>query len=310
MKNISLIGHLITTASFFVLIVYTNMRQKSMTRTTEQTRIVYLAIMIVSIILTGLNLMRAVIEFLELSENAFTLTLDVVGQYSGVLAQTVLILMLYENKIIVKSKPNPGRVLVIGAHPDDIELAVGATLAKMHDAGYLIAGMVMTKGEKGGNGKLRPLEAKNGGLFLGLDTLQMFDFHDTHLYEDGVLMTAEIEKTVADFHPDMIFTHSTHDIHQDHKAVFEATMRAVRNVRTTILSYESPSVTKEFQPNYFVDICGYVDVKMEAVHQHWDQRTKPYMRPDLIRGKLAVRGSEAKVEYAEGFEVVRMVSAY
>jgi LmbE family N-acetylglucosaminyl deacetylase len=87
-------------------------------------------------------------------------------------------------------------------------------------------------------------------------------------------------------------------------------MRAVRNVRTTILSYESPSVTKEFQPNYFVDICGYVDVKMEAVHQHWDQRTKPYMRPDLIRGKLAVRGSEAKVEYAEGFEVVRMVSAY
>jgi len=55
-------------------------------------------------------------------------------------------------------------------------------------------------------------------------------------------------------------------------------------------------------------VCGYVDVKIEAIHKHWDQHKKPYMNPDLVRSKMNFRGNQAKIDYAEGFEVVRMVS--
>jgi LmbE family N-acetylglucosaminyl deacetylase len=90
--------------------------------------------------------------------------------------------------------------------------------------------------------------------------------------------------------------------------VFESTLRAARNSRTTILCYESPSVTQDFHPTYFVDVGKYVDVKIQAIREHRDQRKKTYMKPDLIRSKLSFRGGQAKVEYAEGFEVVRMIS--
>ena len=117
-----------------------------------------------------------------------------------------------------------------------------------------------------------------------------------------------IEDAIAEFSPDLIFTHSRHDLHQDHQVVYECTLRAARNARTTILSYESPSVTQDFIPVYFLDVDDYVDVKIAAIEKHWDQHKKPYMDPELIRSKLAVRGSQAKVKYAEGFEIVRMVS--
>jgi LmbE family N-acetylglucosaminyl deacetylase len=90
--------------------------------------------------------------------------------------------------------------------------------------------------------------------------------------------------------------------------VYESTLRAARDTRTTILCYESPSATQDFRPTYFVEVGEYVDIKIQAIREHRDQRKKTYMKADLIRGKLAFRGSQAKVVYAEGIEVVRMIS--
>jgi LmbE family N-acetylglucosaminyl deacetylase len=135
------------------------------------------------------------------------------------------------------------------------------------------------------------------------------DFADTRLAQQAGELTDTIGALIRKVQPDIIFTHSNHDLHQDHQVVYESTMRAARRTRTTILCYESPSVTQDFRPTYFVDVCGYVDVKIQAIREHWDQRDKPYVKSDLVRGKLAFRGGEAKVEYAEGFEIARMVSA-
>ena len=55
-------------------------------------------------------------------------------------------------------------------------------------------------------------------------------------------------------------------------------------------------------------MCGYVDIKIHSIEKHWNQHKKPYMREELVRSKLAFRGNQAKVSYAEGFEVIRMVS--
>jgi LmbE family N-acetylglucosaminyl deacetylase len=216
---------------------------------------------------------------------------------------------LFASKIEVKPRPHPACVLAIGAHPDDIEIAAGAALAKMRDAGYGITGLIMTRGERGGDGHTRPVEAERGAKFLGLDSVKVLDFNDTHLSEDIVKITGVIEAMIDKIQPAIIFTHSAHDLHQDHQTVYEATMGAARNTCTTILCYESPSVTQDFHPTYYIDVEKYVDVKVQAMREHYDQRKKSYMKPDLVRGKMAFRGAQAKVDYAEGFEVARMVSS-
>ena len=178
----------------------------------------------------------------------------------------------------------------------------------MRDTGYEISGLVMTYGEQGGDAETRPHEAKKGAQFLGLEQVEVYQFTDTHLERDGVELTRAIEKAILREKPDIIFTHSEHDLHQDHRAVFEATLRATRNYPVTILCYESPSITQDFRPTYFVDVCDYVEVKVEAIRQHWDQKGKPYMDAELVRSKLVFRGGQAKVKYAEGFEVARMIA--
>jgi LmbE family N-acetylglucosaminyl deacetylase len=305
----SIIGHFLAAGAFIFVAVYVILRRKALFRVSQHASGTFLSVVSINLILSFLQLFRLGIELTGASETIATLNLDWISNSISIMAQSLVIIILFTQKIVVEPRLHPGRVLAIGAHPDDIEIAAGASLARLHDRGYQINGIVMTEGEKGGHSNTRPLEAKKGARFMGLDQLDLHDFTDTRLTEDGLLMTQVIETQIHSFQPDIILTHSPHDLHQDHQAVFEATLRAARNVRTTILCYESPSVTPEFLPTYFIDACGYVDVKIEAVHQHWDQRGKPYMRADLVRSKLAFRGGQAKIEYAEGFEVARMISA-
>ena len=307
--NILTVGNIINTLSFIVVALYAFLRQKDLHRTTKNSYLIISAIIGFSLIFAGINLFRVVHEVNEKNDTLFTSYLDSIAQFSGIFIQSGLIVVLFASKIATKPRAYPACVLAIGAHPDDIEIAAGAALAKMRDAGYNIVGLILTRGEKGGDGNTRPLEARHGAKFLGLDSVEVKDFTDTKLSEDILNITKAIEEIIAKTQPDIIFTHSNHDFHQDHQTVYEATMRAARNIRATILCYESPSVTQDFHPTYFVDVEKYVEVKVQAVRGHWDQRIKPYMKADLVRGKMAFRGGQAKVDYAEGFEVVRMVSA-
>jgi len=307
--GISLIGHIITTFSFIGVAIYAFARQRYLHRTTRNSTVLFFIIIVISLVFAGINIFRFIYEISGGEEVNLTQNVDLVAQYSSIFVQSAFILILFANKIIIQPKNQAARVLAIGAHPDDIEIAAGAALSKMRDAGYQIYGLVMTAGEKGGNGDQRPSEARRGAEFLGLDEVEVHHFTDTRLAGETVEVIGVIEDMIARCQPDIIFTHSVHDLHQDHQTVYEATLRAARNTKTTILCYESPSVTQDFHPTYFVDVSKYVDIKIQAMRKHGDQKTKPYMKPDLVRGKLAYRGAQAKVDYAEAFEVARMVSA-
>ncbi len=307
--DVSIAGHIITTLSFIGVAIYSYFRQRELHRTTRNSTFLFILIIGISLLFAGLNIYRLGYELTDGHETSLTSDVDLIAQYSSIFIQSVLILALFANKIVVHSRSQAGRVLAIGAHPDDIEIAAGAALSKMRDAGYEITGLIMTEGEQGGDGDIRPGEARRGAEFLGLDEVQILNFCDTRLAEDQNNLTTAIEGMIAKVQPDIIFTHSTHDLHQDHQSVHKATLRAARNARITILCYESPSTTQDFHPNYFIDVSPYVDVKLKAIREHWDQRNKPYMKPELVRGRLAFRGGQAKVDYAEGFEIARMVSA-
>ena len=308
-SDILLLGHIVTTLSYFGIVVITFFRQKSLQRTTRYSTALFYIIISVGMIFEIINLIFITHDIFGHHKPQLMSDLDGIAQYFGIFVLSVLLLVLSTSKIIIRPKYLAGRVLAIGAHPDDIEVSVGGSIAKMRDAGYTIHEIVMTKGEKGGDVGARPGEARNSAEFLGLEGVQVLDFSDTCLAEDVVNIVTILEEAISKIRPDIIFTHSKNDLHQDHRVVYEATMQATRNVRTTILCYESPSSTQDFYPTYFIDVAKYVDVKIRAIREHWDQRKKPYMKSDAIRGKLAFRGSQAKVNYAEGFEVARMISA-
>jgi LmbE family N-acetylglucosaminyl deacetylase len=223
----------------------------------------------------------------------------------GIIGQSTLLIGIVWMKLIVEPSPNPRKILVLGAHPDDIEIACGGSLAKLCDAGHTIVGLIVSGGECGGNSSSRRREAMEGAEFLGINKVEIMNFPDTKLDNFVLEISQQIEIVVNELKPDIVFTHSIHDIHQDHRAVHYATLRACRNL-STILCYESPSITQHFQPNVFVNIEQYIDIKIESIRKHEDQNKKRYVQPEQVYGKAIFRGSQAKFEWAEGFEAIRI----
>jgi LmbE family N-acetylglucosaminyl deacetylase len=212
------------------------------------------------------------------------------------------------SRITVSSTRLPRRILAVGAHPDDIELACGATLAKFADSGHEVHALVMTHGSTGGDELTRVAEANAGSQFLGLTALIVMDFPDSRLPDHGKEMIDAIETVLLRLNPDIILTHSAHDQHQDHHAVHMATIRAARR-HPAVLGYESPSVTDEFAPRFYVDIDRYVDAKVESVHIHQSQKDRPYVGSDQIKALALFRGRQGAVTNAEAFETVRMLDS-
>ena len=222
-----------------------------------------------------------------------------------VLAATIA--MLLRARIRPAEVASPRRILAIGAHPDDLELACGGTLASLVDRGHEVHAVVMTRGAEGGDARTRPDEARAGAGFLGLASVEVYDLPDTQLALTSTEMIHWLETAIDRVRPHVIFTHSVNDQHQDHHAVHLATLRAARH-HHSILCYESPSVTRDFNPGVFVEVADYTDVKVEAVLTHRNQAGKPYMTPGAVTGITSFRGRQAKRTHAEGFEAVRLLA--
>ena len=229
-----------------------------------------------------------------------------VAVFAALAACFALIVALLRNRIASPPKTaTPYTVLTVGAHPDDLEIACGGTLARLADEGHKIHAIVMSDGCAGGDNSVRPTEARNGAATMGLEKIEIHSLTDTRLEDHNMEMVDIIEAKVNELKPDLILTHSSHDQHQDHKAVHFAVLRAARK-QPSILCFESPSVTSEFNPQLFIDITNYIDIKIHAVQDHRDQAGKRYLRWDRLKGMANFRGAQGKLELAEGFEIVRL----
>jgi LmbE family N-acetylglucosaminyl deacetylase len=298
------IGHTVVTVAFLAMVAYVLGSRRILRRSARRASVLYWFILALGVVSTVLNVIRLA-SLISRGIGVPASVLDVAAEYFSMISLSTSVVLLIGLRVIAdRREGRQRRVLVVGAHPDDIEIACGAAMARMHDTGHLIWGLVMTQGERGGDSTVRPGEARKGATFLGLDQVRVGNFPDTRLSEQATAMIAAIEEQIAACKPDMIFTHSLHDLHQDHRAVHEATLRAARN-HDTIFCYESPSVTQEFVPTFFVDVGSYIDVKIESIKEHWDQRGKPYVQSERVKGVAVFRGGQAKLRYAEAFEVVR-----
>jgi LmbE family N-acetylglucosaminyl deacetylase len=193
-------------------------------------------------------------------------------------------------------------VLAVGAHPDDVEIGVGGTLAAHRAAGDQLVILTLSGGGIGGETGVRQLEAQRAAGTVGAELVHL-DFEDTFLDPAKGVITA-VEKIVAEVQPDLIYTHSPHDRHQDHRAVNESVQIAARQV-AGLWCFQSPSCTVEFQPNRFVDITGFVDKKLEMLAAYTSQSHRDYMQPDMVRATARYWSRFSQAIDVEPLETIR-----
>ena len=198
-------------------------------------------------------------------------------------------------------------ILAIGAHPDDIEFGCGGTLIKYAQKGYNVFLMILTRGQMGGDGKVREKEQIASCDILRSKEVFFGEYTDTKLpLDQGVIQS--IEKVLKTVKPEFIFVNYFDDTHQDHRHLAQATLSATRYIRN-VLFYEVPT-TQNFIPNVFVDIENTIEDKMDALKAHNSQvlRTNIEGLPitEMAKSSANFRGTQGRVKYAEGFISVRL----
>jgi len=197
-------------------------------------------------------------------------------------------------------------ILAVGAHPDDIELGAGGTIARHVIEGDSVYFLVLTYGEKGGGTKeIRKSEALESAKILNVKSVIFAEIPDTRV-TDGPETISKIEEVIKEIEPDRIYTHSPKDFHQDHRNAALATFSASRRI-SEILSYESPFTQPSFTPQMYVEITNTINLKILALKKFHSQRNKTFLRIDAIKGLAKFRGYQVGVKYAEAFEIIRIV---
>lgn len=192
-------------------------------------------------------------------------------------------------------------ILVIGAHPDDMEFGCGGTLLKLADKGCGMNLLVMTQGGAGGDEQTRVQEQLSAAKMLGAN-LMWGGFEDTNLPISREIIRI-IETAIIRVQPDMVFCHYPQDTHQDHRQIGTAALSAARGVRS-FLFYEGPS-SMDFSPSVFTDIGNELPRKLELLKCHRSQVDKtniPHLSIlESAQSTAIYRGMQNRVKFAEGF---------
>ena len=194
------------------------------------------------------------------------------------------------------------RVLGIGTHPDDWELGAGGTLLKHARAGDDVRILVMTRGEAGTElQEVRQTEAETAAAWLGA-AITVAALPDTMVAEKPAIDV--IEAALAGWQPDIAYTHSVHDTHQDHRAVATASRVALRRARK-LYAYQPPSATTAFRPARFADVSLTLGSKLELLRFHKSQARREYMQDGFAEATARYWGTRGGGCWmAEAFEVI------
>ena len=207
-------------------------------------------------------------------------------------------------------------VMAIGAHPDDIEFGCSGTLVKHIEKGDKVVYVCMTSTQSvdATTGKTIRTEDElthevyNSTKILGVRVVEFLTFKDLHV-PFSFESVSSLEKLIK-FHD----THWAGDSNQDHIATFKTTMAAARYV-PNVLCYEQIPIPRHTENpmsvNYYSDISDTFHLKIKASECHKSQ-FKKYKKAgfDVSRNLKVMaqyRGIEADCEYAEGFQIIKMV---
>lgn len=202
------------------------------------------------------------------------------------------------------------KVLFIGAHPDDIELGAGALI---HNIAPICDVTCVTLSDNQKNPLLKNLvgEHHKSMATLGVPRenviLEKFDTRLMPEHRQEILeYFLKLRKKIQ---PDIIFTHTEKDIHQDHNAMTREALRAYRGI--TVLGFDVVRSSHGFFPNFFVEVTKEdVEAKLNALMQYKTYQDKYYFEADLLRATMIRHGALAEKPFAEGFDILRVVANF
>ncbi len=204
------------------------------------------------------------------------------------------------------------RVLVLAPHTDDGEFGCGGTMARLVEAGTdvrYVAFSIATKSLPDGfapDTLAREVREATAELGIPEANLSVHDFEVRTFPERRQDILELLIGLWEEWQPDAVFQPSLHDIHQDHQVIAAEGLRAFK--RTTILGYEIPWNNFDFAYQaYFALEREHVERKVAALAKYASQQHRRYADPDYIRNLARLHGVNVNREYAEVFQVYRLV---
>ena len=217
------------------------------------------------------------------------------------------------------------KVLAIGAHPDDIEIACSGTLAKCVKRGDEVTVCHVSSGNLGHViippdelRVIRAAEAKKAGGMAGIKVV-CAGFDDLEIFDNNKAARDKIVDVIKSVNPDFIITHNPDDYMPDHTAVsrlvfdasFTATLPNYKSgvkeaARLVPIYYMDTLAGVNFQPEEYVEISQEIDltIRMRECHESqlvWMKEHDGIDFADMVRTCSRYRGYQCGAEYAEGF---------
>jgi LmbE family N-acetylglucosaminyl deacetylase len=201
-------------------------------------------------------------------------------------------------------------VLAIGAHPDDLELGVGGSLARLVRAG---ARVVMAVVSVPSDYQVRSAEARAAAEILGCELRILMGgscrrIDDIKHYQ----LVGLLDEQVRELAPAAVITHSAAEVHGDHVSVYHASVSAQRLRFFDFFTYQPTMcrpVPMPFHPRAYVDVTQTIDAKIAAINAHASQFSGRGLDTEMFREQAHLQGRMCGVPYAEGLDIGRMLLA-
>ena len=222
-----------------------------------------------------------------------------------------------------------GRVMVVGAHPDDPEFLAGGTVARLAKEGREITYVIVTNGNKGSGDRgmtseqLRPIRAeeqRRAARVLGVERVEFLGCEDGEV-EDTRNLRRDITREIRRWRPELIITLNPHRTytnfpgwHRDHRITGRVVLDCVYPLARDHLSfpellpeYEPHKVREVYliqweQPRLVIDITDTMELKLEAIRCHASQVGDFKTVEARMRNRAAALGKEKGYLFAEGFD--------
>ncbi|MGZ8887140.1 MAG: PIG-L deacetylase family protein [Nitrososphaeraceae archaeon] len=204
------------------------------------------------------------------------------------------------------------RILVFGAHPDDIEIGMGGTITKLVKIGHDVIMVIATLPNFtiADNKDERKLEAISSATILGCDSPEFLDLAQEDIVF-GRRMVTLVDSLIKKYNTSTVYTQWIGDSHQDHQILTQSVIAASRDVNNLYM-YETTIpgglTEKAFRPQLYVDITKEMENKTKSLKCFKSQelRCGPFWI-DAIVGRSIYRGYQMNTKYAEVFEIVKTV---
>ena len=197
-------------------------------------------------------------------------------------------------------------VLAVAPHVDDVELGVGASIHHLakHNEVYYVALSLPPLVDKA----VFMTEFQESVKYLGIEQSRIIlrDYDPRNLFDSR----SEILQLFFDLNkklkPDLVFIPNSLDIHQSHEVVYAEARRAFKYL--TLLGYELPWNSMEFPMDAFITVQKEdVDAKIAAINAYKTQKHRMFFSNDIVGDLARVRGKQIGHQYAECFELVRLI---